>query len=355
VDELSNWYIRRNRRRFWKSESDTDKAAAYRTLYDTLVSLASLMTPFIPFLTETMYQNLVRQVNADAPVSVHLTNFPEVDSSLIDERLSSDMAAVLEVVRLGRAARGEANVKVRQPLPAVLIHSREPGLVAAVDRLQDQLLDELNVKEARPLVELGDVVSYDIRPKLPVLGPKYGKRLGAIRAALAEVPAARVAELVRNGATVELMLPDGEQIELHSDEILVDLVKRAGYAAAQGPRATVVLDTALSPELINEGLARDFVRGVQDTRKSAGYRIQDRIEIEFSADPEVMAALEQHAEYVSAETLAESVTAREVVGASDQLEPEAVEGPLGAKDSSGRYLDQIEVGGHHVRIALRRA
>ncbi len=354
VEELSNWYIRRNRRRFWKSESDRDKSAAYHTLYETLLTVTKLLAPFIPFATEAMYQNLIRTLDASAPESVHLTDYPAAHPDAIDADLSQDMSAVLEVVRLGRAARGEANVKVRQPLPAVLVYSREPAVMAAIERLQDQVIDELNVKEVRPLLELGQVVSYDIRPKLPVLGPKYGRQLGAIRAALAAEPPASVAERVQAGQNVDLSLPEGVTVSLEPSEILVDLMKRAGYASAQGPRATVVLDTAVTPDLVDEGIARDFVRGVQEMRKTAGYRIEDRIEIEFAADPEIMAALERHAEYVATETLAESVSAVELVGASDQLEPASVEGPGGIDTADGRYIDQIEAGGHHVRIALRR-
>ncbi|MGI8477694.1 MAG: isoleucine--tRNA ligase [Thermomicrobiales bacterium] len=355
VEELSNWYIRRNRRRFWKSENDGDKTAAYSTLHECLVAVSRLIAPFVPFIAETMHQNLVHSVDADAPESVHLCGYPEVSPDLIDVQLSSDMAAVLEVVKLGRAARSEAAVKVRQPLPAVLVYSRDPSVMEAVVRLRDLVLDELNVKDVAPLVELGGVVAYEIRPKLSLLGPKYGKRLGEIRQALAALDPVAVAERVNAGNGVELALADGSSLTLTPDEILVDLTKRAGYAAAQGSLATFLLDTALTPELIEDGVARDFVRGVQDARKNAGFRVEDRIAIEFEADPEVVSAIERFAAYVAAETLAETVEAREVAGASDQVEPELVEGPGGISDANGRFQDQIEAGGHQVRIALRRS
>ncbi|MEA2525135.1 MAG: isoleucyl-tRNA synthetase, partial [Thermomicrobiales bacterium] len=354
IEELSNWYIRRNRRRFWKSESDRDKAAAYRTLYDALTTLTGLLAPFLPFLSEAMYQNLVRAVDPTAPESVHLTDYPTVDASSIDEQLSSDMAAVLEVVSLGRAARSEAGVKVRQPLPGILVHAREKSVLDAVTRLKDQVLDELNVKDVAPLVELGDVVAYDIRPKLAALGPKYGKRLGEIRQLLAQEAPVSVATRVEAGQTVDLTLSDGSTVALEPGEILVDLTKRAGYAAAQGSMATVVLDTSLTAELIQEGLARDFVRGIQDARRSAGYRIEDRIEITYVGDPEVIGALNAFASYVKTETLANQITGERTEGASDQVEPEAVAGPGGAFGMDGTYRDQIEVGRHQVRIALRR-
>jgi len=354
VEELSNWYIRRNRRRFWKSEGDRDKAAAYQTLYEALTTLSRLLAPFLPFLAEAIYDNLVRNVDAAAPESVHLTAFPEPDPAKVDEALSHDMAAVLEVVSAGHAARQEAAVKVRQPLPAILVHAREPETLAAITRLQDQVLDELNVKALKPLTDPGEVVSYDIRPNLRVLGPKYGKRLGTIRQALAAVEPAEVAAKVEAGEPIPLAV-DGETIALEPSEVLVDLTKRAGYAAAQGDGLTVVLDTSLTPELLQEGLARDFVRGVQDARKAAGYQIEDRIEVAFEADPEVVAAIDANREQVARETLAVRLEERALVGASDAVEPEEVEGPGGATDAEGVYRDQIGVGRHQVRIALRRA
>jgi isoleucyl-tRNA synthetase len=348
VEELSNWYIRRNRRRFWKSESDLDKQAAYHTLYECLVTISSVLAPFLPFVTEQIHQNLVRSVDSNAPASVHLTDFPVADTAKIDEQLSKDMAAVLEVVRLGRAARTEAGVKVRQPLPGILVYSREPETMEAVVRLKDQVTDELNIKDVAPLVDLGEVVTYSIRPNLALLGPKYGKQLGSIRTKLAEEDATSVAARVSAGESVVLRLENGTEVALEPVEILVDLKKQEGYAAAQGSLATVVLDTALTPELVQEGLARDFVRGVQDARKSAGYRIEDRIKVTFEADPEVADALHAHREYVVTETLADELSGTSTVGLSD------VVSPIGVHDQNGYWQDQITVGRHQVRIALRQ-
>jgi isoleucyl-tRNA synthetase len=318
------------------------------------VTLSKLLAPFIPFITESMYQNLVRTIDPSAPVSVHLNDYPLANPSRVDAGLSKDMATVLEVVRLGRAARSEANIKVRQPLPAVLVYSREPSAMDAVVRLKDQVLDELNVKEVRPLTELSDVVAYDIRPKLSVLGPKYGKQLSEVRKLLSDEVPESVEARTSAGEPVELTLSDGQVVSLTPDEILVDLTKRSGYAAAQGQLATVVLDTAVTAELIQEGLVRDFVRGVQDARKSAGYRIEDRILVEYAADPEVAGAIDQHAGYVRTEVLADDLAANESIGASDQIDSELTEGPGGITTADGVYLDQIDVGQHHVRIKLRR-
>ncbi len=354
VDELSNWYIRRNRRRFWKSESDHDKTSAYQTLHECLVAVTGLIAPFIPFLAEAMYQNLVRGFDPNAAASIHLTRIPAANADQIDEALSRDMAAVQEIVSVGRSARTEAGVKVRQPLPAILVHARDQATMAAAVRLKDQILDELNVKDVRPIDDLSEVVTYEVRPKLSLLGPKYGKRLGLVRAALTETDAVSVAAQVERNQGVSLTLGDGSTVQLEPAEILVDLRKRAGFAAAQGPTTTVILDTSLTPALIQEGLARDFVRGVQDARKNAGYRIEDVIAVVYEADPEVVAALIAHEQSIRTETLAVWIEHTASIGASDAVEPEAVEGPGGAETANGIFLDQITVGSHQVRIGLRR-
>ncbi|MDQ3539317.1 MAG: DUF5915 domain-containing protein, partial [Chloroflexota bacterium] len=307
VEELSNWYIRRNRRRFWKPESDKDKSAAYETLYDVLVTVSGLIAPILPFVSEAMYQNLVRSLDTGAPSSVHLRDFPAADQSLIDIELSGAMSAVLDVVRLGRSARAEANIKTRQPLPAILVHTSDPADAQAVVRLKDQILDELNVKDVRALDDLGDVVSHDVRPNLPVLGPKYGKQLGAIRSSLAGMDPANVARKVEAGETVTLTLADGVSISLEPSELLVSLRRHEGYAAAQNESATVVLDTTLTPDLIEEGLARDFVRAVQDARRQLDLDIEDRIALTLSGTDAITAALNAYVDYVKREVLAETV------------------------------------------------
>lgn len=353
IDELSNWYIRRNRRRFWKSENDSDKAAAYQTLYEVLTTIASLLAPFVPFLAEAMYQNLVRRVDPAAAESVHLTDYPESDLGRIDRALSADMDAVLEIVSAGHAARQEAGIKVRQPLPAILVHAAEPSLFDAAERLSDQILDELNVKAIVPLSDPERFVTYTIRPNLRLLGPRLGKRLNAVREALTVLDSAAVAALVRNNEPVDVE-SGGQRETLQPAEVLVDLVKLPGYAAAQGPRSTVVLDTSVTPELIAEGLARDFVRGIQDARKQAGFVIEDTIHVDFAADPEVVTAVEAHRAHVMNETLAIALHGAEIHGMSDAVPPESVEGPSGLS-AGGAFVDQIEVGGHQVRIMVRKA
>ena len=351
IDEMSNWYIRRNRRRFWRSENDADKAAANQTLYESLTTLARLLAPFTPFLAEAIYQNLVRTVDPQSPESVHLTDYPVSLSERIDESLSRDMDAVLEVVGAGHAARQEAAIKVRQPLPALLVHTRDPEMLESVLRLREQVLDELNVKALAPMEDPGQFVSYTIRPNLRALGPRLGKRVDAVRETLTTLDPAEVAARVRAGSEIHVDTPDGG-VTLDPSDVLVDTVRLPGYAAAQGPRSTVVLDTTLTPALIEEGLARDFVRGIQDARKQAGYQIDDTIAVRFVADPEVSRAIAAHRVYVMTETLATTLEGDPTPGASDAVEPGAVEGPGGTVLSDGRFVDQIAVGDHHVRIAL---
>jgi isoleucyl-tRNA synthetase len=317
VEELSNWYIRRNRRRFWKPESDADKSAAYETLHEALVIVAKLLTPTLPFMSETIYQNIVRSADESAPISVHLTDFPVADASLVDTQLSREMAAVLAVVKLGRAARSEANIKVRQPLPAILVHTPDPADAEAVVRLKSQILDELNVKDVRALTDLGDVLAYEVKPNLPLLGPKYGKQLGAIRGMLGKMDAAGVAAKVNAGENIAVTLPDRSEIELLPEEVLVALRKREGFAAAQSSEATVVLDTELTPELIAEGVARDFVRVAQDARKQFELQIDDRIELRYNSGSETAAAIEMHSDEIRREVLATTLTQSDGLSGED--------------------------------------
>ena len=305
VEELSNWYIRRNRRRFWKTEADRDKAAAYLTLYEVLVTLSKLLAPFMPFLADEMYENLVRSVDDTAPLSVHLTDYPLPDAAQVDASLDRDMAALLQAVNLGRSARNKASVKVRQPLPAVLVWARENGTLEAIERMQDQLLDELNVKTLGRIDDPAAYATYVIRPNLAKLGPKYGKQLGAIRSALIAVDPASVAATIRAGNDLTLDA-GGQEVTLTPDEVLVDVAEREGFNVAEEGDLLVALDTTLTPDLVAEGLARDFIRGVQDARKDAGLRIEDTIRLAWTTETanEIGSAIERHLEDIAAETLA---------------------------------------------------
>jgi isoleucyl-tRNA synthetase len=310
VDDLSNWYIRRSRRRFWKTESDADKNAAYATLYECLVTVAHLLAPYTPFLAETMYRNLVRTMDPDAAGSVHLRDWPVANEALIDRSLSRDIRAVVQTVSLGRAARMKANLKVRQPLARLLVHARDAMEQDALMRLVEQIREELNVKAVEPLASGEEVVNYRVRPNLPVLGPKYGKQLGAIRAALAAMDPNDVARRAAAG----VLVPVADDISLEPDELLVDAVEREGYAVMEGDGYTVALDTALTPALVREGMARDLVRAIQDARKAAGLDIADTINLwidmdtENEDDTETRIMLDEYRQYITGETLATQFT-----------------------------------------------
>ncbi|WP_322489515.1 isoleucine--tRNA ligase [Chloroflexus sp.] len=313
VDELSNWYVRRNRRRFWKSESDADKEAAYQTLYTCLVTMAKLAAPFTPFVSEAIYRNLVAEHDAAAPESVHLAHWPQVDRALLDEQLVADTEALLTAVSLGRAARKQANLKVRQPLSELWLRTSTPALLNGVRRFEAELRDELNVKVVRYLDANSAVVEYRLKPNLRLVGKKFGKLVPALTAALRDLSgeAARAAaQAVEAGQPVRLSV-DGQEIELLAEEVLVESSAPAGYAVAEADGMLVALNTTVTEELRLEGAARDLVRYIQDARKSAGLAISDRIRLFLSSadEAELLAAtLAQHGEYIQNETLAVELT-----------------------------------------------
>jgi isoleucyl-tRNA synthetase len=313
VDELSNWYVRRNRRRFWKSESDADKEAAYQTLYTCLVTVAKLAAPFIPFVSEAIYRNLVAERDASAPESVHLARWPDVDHVLLDDQLVADTEALLTAVSLGRAARKQANIKVRQPLSELWLRASTPALLNGVRRFEAELRDELNVKAVRYLDANSTVVEYRLKPNLRLVGKKFGKLVPALTAALRALTgddARAVAQAVEAGQPVHLSV-DGQEIELLSEEVLVESSAPAGYAVAEADGMLVALNTTVTEELRLEGAARDLVRYIQDARKSAGLAISDRIRLFLSSADEaalLAATLAQHDAYIQNETLAVELT-----------------------------------------------
>ncbi|MDP9352477.1 MAG: class I tRNA ligase family protein, partial [Chloroflexota bacterium] len=309
VDELSNWYIRRNRRRFWKSGSDSDKRAAYDTLYTCLVTLTKLIAPIMPFVTDEMYGNLVCTHDASAPESVHLTEYPTCDAALVDKQLELSVEAVIRTVELGRAARNAANLKVRQPLARVLVKAPTAELGTGLQALQDQVLEELNVKQLEVVESAGELVEYSVLPKLPVLGPKYGKRMPAIRKALTALDPREVALRALSGEGVEVQV-NRETVVLSPDELLIEEREREGLASTSEGGYLVALDTEITPELFYEGLVRDFVRQVQNMRKEAGFNISDRIAVAFESSEDLRTALEHFQDYARSETLADRIDAQ---------------------------------------------
>lgn len=336
VDDLSNWYIRRSRPRFWRTTDDADKAGAHATLYEVLTTLATLLAPIIPYLTDEMYQNLVRTAYPDAPESVHLCDYPAYDPALADAALLRDMATVINVVELGRAARTKAEFRVRQPLAKLLYHAPQGGAVdGGLGALAEQVLDELNVKAVEPMARPEGYVTYEIRPNLPLIGKKYGKQVPLIRQHLATADAAAIARDAANGTGATLTLSDGSTVTLAPEELLIDARQREGFAIAEGNGYVVALDTELTPELRQEGLARDFVRVVQEARKSAGLRIEDHIRVTYAAeDGEVAAAVAAHAAFIAGETLA------------DTLAP--------GDPATDAYREDVTLGGEPVTLGLVR-
>jgi isoleucyl-tRNA synthetase len=330
LDDLSNWYVRRSRRRFWgagRGADDQDKNAAYTTLYVTLVTLARLLAPVLPFLSEALYQNLVRSVDQDAPVSVHLTGYPaelKVENEALKNNLESEtllnsqfsilnsMEVVRQVVGLGRVARKTAGLRVRQPLARMLVAVGSAEERAALLRHQEDVLDELNVKALEVLDDSVDLLRYRVKPNLRLLGPRLGKRLPALRVALDALDQPVAAEVARAVATSQpVTLPlDGEPLVLAPMELLVESSPLEGYAVAQEGAVQVALDTTLDEALRREGLARDLVRAIQEARKTAGLALADRITLYLSAaEGDLDRLLGEWGIYVQGETLAERLVA----------------------------------------------
>ena len=306
VDELSNWYVRRSRRRFWKSSHDSDKLAAYHTLYECLVTVTKLLAPFTPFVAEEIYQNLVRSVDETAPQSVHLCDWPVFDAGLIDEGVSFDMATARRVVEMGRAARNAAGLKTRQPLRAVVVEATAPER-AALERLSDVVTEELNVKELRFSDGAGELVGYRLKPNLPLLGPRLGKQLGQVGKALAEVDGAAFVAALRAGRA-SLTLPGGEQIALVEEEVLVETVSAEGYRIEQEGGRVVALQTTIDEALRDEGTAREIVHAIQLARKNADLRIEDTISLALVVPDELREVVERFADTIKSETLASEFT-----------------------------------------------
>ncbi len=299
LDDLTNWYVRRSRRRFWKSEHDADKNAAYRTLYYVLVRLTRLLAPFTPFVTETMYQNLVGSVQIQAYGSVHHTRWPKADRAVIDENVLEQMALARQIASLGLAARSGANLKVRQPLARALVHANHARLEG---ELVDIITDELNVKRLEFVDNPESLVQYRVLPDNKLLGPKFGPKFPRIRAALSAADSSAIARAVEAGDPIDLLV-DGETIHLEPGEVLVQTQPVEGLAVMADKMVTVAVDAVVTPELHAEGLAREIVRRIQQMRKEAGFNIEDRIWTYYQAGPMVTQVIQKWADYVCNETL----------------------------------------------------
>ena len=303
VEKLSTWYLRRSRRRFWKSESDSDKQSAYQTLYTTLVTIAKMLSPSMPFLAEELYQNLVLSVDQFAPESVSLAEWPTYDEAFIDEGLNRDMAVVTKLVSLGHSARQKANRKVRQPLAEAAFSVGSAVEGKALVALAELIEDELNVKTVRLLNASTEAVSHEVKPLPKQLGQKYGNKFPGIRKAILEMNAEEVAHALLAGQSLKVKV-DGQEYDILPDEVEVRAQAKEGFAVAEDGAYVAALVTDLTPELVAEGLAREFVRRVQDLRKNAELDVADRIELYVEASTGLKSAIEAHREYITGETLA---------------------------------------------------
>ena len=303
VDQLSNWYVRRNRRRFWKAAAGPDKQAAYLTLYECLHTVNRLMAPIMPFITETVHRNLVCGVDDTAPASVHMSEWPVPDPAARDDALMAEIEVVQRVVGLGRAARNGSGVRVRQPLARLLVRAPDDASAASVMRHAPQILEELNVKAVEMLAPDADLLSYRIKPNLPRIGRRFGKRVPAIRDALAAADGGAIAAAVAAGRSFDIDVA-GEAITFEPEDVLVESTSAEGYSCAEEGGYLVGLDTSLTEVLEREGLARELVRTVQEARKQAGLDVSDRITLRIDGTPDVTAALAAHRDYVMEETLA---------------------------------------------------
>ena len=303
VDEMSNWYVRRSRERFWAKGMEQDKINAYMTLYTALVNICKAAAPMIPFMTEDIYQNLVRSNDASAPESIHLCDFPVVNKDHIDKKLEEDMEDVLDAVVMGRACRNEAAIKNRQPISRMYIKSD----FTLSEFYQEIIEDELNVKEVVFTDDVRDFTSYTFKPQLRTVGPKYGKQLGGIQKHLAALDGnAAMDELNADGALKFDV--DGVAVELTKDDLLIDMAQKEGYVSQEDNRMTVVLDTNLTPELVEEGFVYEIISKIQTMRKESGFEVTDHIRVSINGNDRLSEIARKNKDAISGKVLADELT-----------------------------------------------
>jgi len=303
IDELSNWYVRRNRERFWAKGMEQDKINAYLTLYTALVTICKAAAPMVPFMTEDIYRNLVCRIDPTAPESIHLCDYPVADEARILPELEKDMDDVLSVVVLGRACRNQANIKNRQPVGLVYVKSDFSLPVFCCDIIED----ELNVKKVVFTDNVRDFTTYSFKPQMRTLGPKYGKQLNAIRQLLTEVDGNASMDSLDSVGSITLKLPDGTDAILTKEDLLIEMTQKPGYESVSDRGITVVIDTNLTPELLEEGLVREIVSKIQTMRKDCGFEVMDHIEIGVAQNEVIENIMRKYAEDICADTLCDSI------------------------------------------------
>ena len=309
VDEMSNWYVRRSRERFWAKGMEQDKINAYMTLYHALVTIAKTAAPMIPFMTEDIYQNLVRSVDKDAPESIHLCDFPTVNEAWIDKDLEADMKELLEIVVLGRACRNTANIKNRQPIGTMYVKAEKK----MSEFYTDIIADELNVKEVKFADDVESFISYSFKPQLRTVGPKYGKLLGGIRQALTDINGTAAMNELRINGVLKLDI-NGNDVELTEEDLLIETAQTEGYVSESDGETSVVLDTNLTPELIEEGFVREIISKIQTMRKEAGFEVMDKIVVYAHGNDKIQDIMKAHEDEIKSEVLADEMVLGETDG-----------------------------------------
>ena len=311
---MSNWYVRRSRERFWAKGMEQDKINAYMTLYTALTAVSKLAAPMVPFITEDIYQNLVRGLDFAAPESIHLCDYPEAKEAWIDPELEQNMDAVLKVVVMGRACRNAANIKNRQPMGQMFV--KAPFVL---DEFYSEIIkEELNVKAVKYTDNVRDFTSYSFKPQMRTLGPKYGRQLNEIRTLLAEIDGNSAMDQLKGSGELKLSLGDGTEAVLTEEDLLIDSAQTEGYVSEVSGDVTVVMDTNLTPELLQEGMIREVISKVQTMRKEAGFEVTDHICISVMENEKIAALLQEHGQEISREVLAESIVWNEKIGYSKE-------------------------------------
>ena len=332
LDDLSNWYIRRNRRRFWKSENDDDKEAAYHTLYHVLLTSVKIIAPILPFMSEKIYQNLVCNIDKNLPESVHLCEYPEIDDQKIDQKMIDQVDAIRKMVELGRSARNKAELKIRQPLQELCFHLSDNSIKEFVIENQNIILEELNVKNIKYVDSTDKLIGYIIKPNLPFIGQDYGKELPKIKDAISKMDSDKIVSDINEDGEVAIHL-ESKTINLKRDAFLIDKESKEGYTSESDGNITVGLTTELSEKLVQEGIARDVIRHVQIMRKNANFAVEDRINIYGSFDGEIGDAIKANEDYFKNETL--------TVNMIDEFQ-------------SGEYEESFEIKGTRIKISINR-
>jgi len=304
VEEMSNWYVRRSRERFWAKGMEQDKINAYMTLYTALVTISKASAPMIPFMTEDIYQNLVRSIDANAPESIHLCDYPVVEQAYIDKELEANMEEVLAVVEMGRACREDAAIKNRQPISRMYIKAE-----ATLDEFYTNIIKEgLNAKEVVFAEDVREFTSYTFKPQLRTVGPKYGKQLGGIQKALASLDGSAAMDELNTAGVLSFDV-DGVKVELTKDDLLISMAQKDGYVSQENNKMTVVLDTNLTEELIEEGFVYEIISKIQTMRKEADFEVMDHIRVSLNGNAKLADIAQRNKEAIADKVLADELTA----------------------------------------------